>query len=80
MIWQVRALHAHLHPGTRLFHGRTIEPEVQPGDLLLIVFADMSYTYADVMAADENQAWMKVDGYQMQCGTDIHQNMDGPAH
>lgn len=71
MIWQMRALHTHLYPGARLLHSRTTEPEMQPGDLLLIVFADMSYTYAYVMAADGNQARIKVDGYRTQRGTHI---------
>jgi len=44
---------------------------MQPGDILRIEFADMSLTSADVVAADGNQAWIKVDGYRTQRGTQI---------
>jgi hypothetical protein len=49
----------------------TAKLELQRGDILLIEFADMSMTFAYVMAADGIQARIKVDGYRTRRGTHI---------
>lgn len=69
-------MHTHLYPGARLSHrvtsaSQASAPELQTGDMLLIEFADMSMTCADVMKVSENQIWLKVDGYRTRHGTRI---------
>jgi len=76
MIWEMQALHTHLYPGARLSHRVTSiptasAPGLQIGDVLLIEFADMSLTCADVLEVAENEIWLKVDGYRTQRGTRI---------
>lgn len=72
----MRALHTHLYPGARLLYSRTTEMgstelELEPGDILLIEFTDMSTTLADVITANGIRAWIKVDGYRTRRGTQI---------
>jgi hypothetical protein len=76
MIWEMQALHTHLYPGARLLHRRTdaleaTGAELQAGDEVLIEFADLSMTCADVMAVEEDQILLRVDGYRTRHGTRI---------
>ena len=76
MFWELQALHTHLYPGARLVHLRTGALEatgakLQAGDVVLIEFADLSMTCADVMEVEEDQILLKVDGYRTRHGTRI---------
>ena len=74
MNWVMRATHTHLYPGARLLYRGTDETdprELEPGDALLIEFADLSTTLADVMAADGVRVRIKVEGYRTRRGAQI---------
>jgi hypothetical protein len=67
----MRSLNTHLYPGARLLHSSTEEPELKSGDILVITFSDKIRTSAEVIAAEEKIARIKVNGYQTQHGTAI---------